>query len=135
MKRITDEQARAMRLLADGWSYDRIAMIIWGCANEDGTVDDEKLRRKKKLLGEWFRDPRIKEAYNEIIRSELLPPIIQSIKRLEKQVNDDNEKNGWLSNKAANDILTRYGSILFGEEDKTIKIQIEGMPELGEPDD
>lgn len=45
------------------------------------------------------------------------------------------DSNAWLANKAANDVLTRFGPAIMGEDDKQIVVQVQGMPELGEPVD
>lgn len=129
---ITKDQFRAVTYLAEGWPYERIACAIWDVTDGNGRTDAEKMKKAKKKLGEWFHSPKVMEAYRTYVKDEMLPVIMRSLKRIDAQIDDE---NGWLSNKAANDILTRYGNILFGEEDKTVRVQIVGMPELGEPDD
>lgn len=130
--RITKEQFHAIKLLAEGWTYDRIAKCIFDVTDGNGGLDDEKLRRARARLSDWFRNPKIMNAYREYILDMVMPYIPQSISRLGTQVNSDQE---WVANKAANDILREFKGVIFGEDDKTIHVQIEGMPEIGEPDD
>lgn len=129
---ITKDQFRAITLLAQGWPYDRVAQVIWDVTDGNGVIVDAKMKDAQKTLRKWLKDPKISEAYREYVKEDIMPTIMKSIRRIDAQVDDS---NGWLANKAANDILTRFGSILMGEEDKTIRVQITGMPELGEPDD
>lgn len=130
--RITKDQFQAVKMLADGWTYDRIAKVIFDVTDGNGGLDDEKLRRARRTLSEWFRNPKIMNAYREYIIDMVMPLIPASIKTFGNQINSDQE---WVANKAANDILREFKGIIFGDEDKTIHVQIEGMPELGEPDD
>ena len=51
-----------------------------------------------------------------------------------KQVDIEDDKWGFLSNKAANDLLNRYWAVVMGEDDKQIVVKVEGMPDLGTPD-
>ena len=130
--RITKDQFQAIKLLAEGWTYDRIATVIFDVTDGNGGLDDEKLRRARARLSEWFRNPKMMNAYREYIVDMIMPSIPKSIARLNEQIDDE---HAWVANKAANDILREFKGVIFGEEDKTIHVQIENLPELGEPDD
>jgi hypothetical protein len=45
------------------------------------------------------------------------------------------EDQAWLQNKAANDLLNYGKSQIFGDEERAIHVKVEGMPEIGSPDD
>ena len=45
------------------------------------------------------------------------------------------EKDDWLQNKAANDLLNYGKQQIYGDEEKTVHVQIDGMPDIGSPDD
>ena len=128
---VTKDQYHALTLRADGKSLEEIAIIIFDVTNENQGTDEEKMWKAINTLRKWFRDPKVVEAYKEIIKETIMPCLSKSLKRLGKQIDDS---NGWLANKAANDMLTRYGNFVFDEDDKTIHIQVEGMPELGTPE-
>ena len=131
--RITKDQFQAIKLLSEGeLTYDQIAAVIFDIRDERGMTDPDKLRKARERLREWMRNPRINNAYKEYILDMVMPSIPKSIKRLTTQIDSDKE---WVANKAANDILREFKGVLFGEEDKTVHVQIEGMPEIGEPDD
>ena len=42
---------------------------------------------------------------------------------------------GWLQNKAANDLLNYGKGQIYGDEERTVHVQIEGLPDIGSPDD
>ena len=130
--RITKDQFQAIKLLSEGWTYDRIAMCIFDVTDGNGGLDTDKLRKARERLREWFKNPKINNAYKEYIVDMVMPSIPKSIQRLTAQVDSEKE---WVANKAANDILREFKGVIFGEEDKTVHVQIEGMPEIGEPDD
>jgi hypothetical protein len=55
-----------------------------------------------------------------------------AVGRLEKQVDNDND---WLANKAANDVINLAKTTgMFAAEEKAINVHVQGMPELGSPD-
>jgi hypothetical protein len=41
----------------------------------------------------------------------------------------------WLQNKAANDLLNYGKGQIYGDEERTVHVQIEGLPDIGSPDD
>ena len=56
-----------------------------------------------------------------------------AIERLEKQVDSDND---WVANKAANDYINLAKTTgVFESGEKAIHVKVEGMPEIGSPDD
>ena len=42
---------------------------------------------------------------------------------------------GWLQNKAANDLLNYGKGQIYGDEERTVHVQIEGLPDIGSPDE
>ena len=42
---------------------------------------------------------------------------------------------GWLQNKAANDLLNYGKAQIFGDEERTVHVQIDGLPDIGSPDE
>ena len=41
----------------------------------------------------------------------------------------------WLQNKAANDLLNYGKNQIYGDEEKAINVRIEGMPDIGSPEE
>lgn len=128
---LNKDQFLACDMLAKGWSEDAVKQAIFHVNKESSLSERQRAARK---LHKWMEDPKFVEGYRAIVRQIAFGACGASIARLVKQVNIDEEKWGFLSNKAANDILTRMWSIVMGDDDRQIVVKVEGMPELGEPD-
>jgi len=56
-----------------------------------------------------------------------------AVERLEKQIDNEND---WVANKAANDFIGLAKTVgIFQNEEKAVNVRIEGMPDLGSPED
>lgn len=110
----------------DGKSDAEIANEVFGKSMT--TQEYDKKRRKVKAT---MRKPGFAEAFHELIREQANEDVVKCLKRLRDQ--RDNEE-GWLANKATNDLLNRMWSVVMGNTDNAVTIKIEGMPQLGTPD-
>ena len=128
---LNKDQFMACEMLARGWSEDRIKETIWHVNKDSPLGERQKAARK---LHAWMEDPKFVEGYRAIVRQIAFPACGAAIQRLLKQVGIEDEKWGFLSNKAANDILTRLWAAVMGDDDKQIVVKVEGMPDLGTPD-
>lgn len=130
----TSKQTLAMQLLAEGHNIKDVAIACFDCVTEDGhqALDEKKLRKAKATIRKWQQDPKVQACYRAIIYQDAMPAYGKAFQTITKQMDDP---NAWLANKAANDVLTRFGPAIMGEEDKQIVVQVQGMPELGEPVD
>ena len=95
------------------------------CSNEEKNTAFQQMWR-------WRHRPDAQAIWDDEVRAVVKLCIPNAVNRIMKQLNDE---NGWLANKAANDVvnLAKTTSI-FQSEEKALKVQIEGMPDLGSPD-
>lgn len=129
---VTKKQMQAVRLMADGHKLEEIAICLFDVLAEDGvTVDAAKLDRAKRKLVQWRGSDKVQQAFRALLREDMMQPVARAARKLSEQIEDG---NGWLANKAANDVLTRFGPAVLGEESKQIVVRVEGMPELGAPE-
>lgn len=129
---MTKQMAQAAQLLADGRDTDFIIHACFDLLAADGVSEDaEKVRRAKAKLREWQRHPVFQDHYRQIIRSVMFPAYSRAVNRLNTQIDDPNQ---WIAQGAAREVITRFGPDLMGQSDTTITIKVEGMPELGVPD-
>lgn len=129
---ITRQQFQAVQLMAEGKTLDEIAVICFDCRAEDGvSLDRQKQRKYREKLVAWRRSEKVQAAYKALLLEGMMPAIAQAAQKLVEQIRDP---QGWLANKAANDVLTRFMPQLFHEDSSTITVKVEGMPELGVPD-
>lgn len=127
------KQATAARLLAEGKTTREIATLIYNCLSDENpaVADEKKVLSAMAKVRKWLKMPQFQECYRAIVKEAVLPEYARAVGVLSKQLS---ESNGWLANKAANDILTRFGPSIMGEEDKQVTVRIEGMPTMGVPD-
>lgn len=108
-------------------------MVMFDCtsAENPAVADERKTQNNMHKIRNWMKHPEFQECYRAIVREVVMPDYARATRVLSKQLD---EQNGWLANKAANDILTRFGPMIMGEEDKSVTVRIEGMPTMGVPD-
>lgn len=119
-----------IRMEARGEEHVDILREVFG---PDYVTDPVKRNAAQSKMNRWRHRPDAQAVWEDEVRSIVKLCIPGAVKRIRHQMDDD---NGWLANKAANDVvnLAKTTSI-FQAEDKALKVQIEGMPDLGSPDD
>lgn len=130
--RMKKKHMLAARMLADGHSMQAIASVLWNVTTPEGGTDKKKLASALSQLRTWRLQPEFKELYRETLREMTEPACGRAVKRITEQIDDDNP---WIAQNAAREALTRFLPIVMGEDDKTITVKIEGMPELGTPEE
>lgn len=80
----------------------------------------------------WRYRPDAQAIWEDEMRARVRRCVPSAVGRLEKQVDNDND---WLANKAANDVINLAKTTgMFAAEEKAINVHVQGMPELGSPD-
>ena len=120
-------QAMACRLLAEGNSEEEVMAAFFHVTPASTYGEKQKAR---KTLHKWMREPGFQECFRAIVKEVAFTSFGPAVARIRKQVDDN---NGWLANKAANDILTRFGPAVMGEESREVVVRVEGAPVLGAP--
>jgi len=128
---VTRQQFLCAMLRSEGHDIDYIAQHAYDCTDGDGSLDPDKFMKAKATVRKNFRNPKVMAAYKEILKEFMADYMGPAIRKVGEQINDP---NGWLANKAANDVMSRFYAEVLGEEDKKIVVQVEGMPTLGTPD-
>ena len=127
---ITKRQALFARMLAEGCSKNEILSIIWG--SESVKNGSSARRRALREWQSWTSNEDIKKCYQAIIYAEMVSTVSRAVARLSAQIDDN---NAWVAQNAAREILSRYGASIIGSDDSsTVRIVLDNMPELGEPD-
>ena len=86
----------------------------------------------------WREHPEAKAYWDSEIAKmiqQALPGAFRTL--INQSTNDDGEvKKGWLANKASNDLANLAKNIgVIKTEETALQIQINGMPDIGSPDD
>jgi hypothetical protein len=119
-----------LRMEARGEDHDTVLREIFG---EEYVTDPVKKNAAESKMHRWRHRDDAQAIWDDEIRSIVKQCIPSAVNRIKKQVDDD---NGWLANKAANDVvnLAKTTSI-FQSDEKAINVKIEGLPDIGSPDD
>lgn len=120
-----------VRLEARGEDRKTILQTIFGL---DVDKDDKKLINKAdQQMYRWRHHPGAEEIWQDEVKQQMRLYVPRAVSRIGKQIDDE---NGWLANKASNDVLTmaKNAGVLQTEE-KALSVKIEGMPDIGSPDD
>lgn len=112
-----------------GKTEEQIAMLIWQVLPED----EKGMRNAKTRLRNLRKNEQFKAYYSSLVTEWQVHNVGPALNKLVSQLECGMP---WLENKAANDILQKMPKAMFGsEEDNTIKVVVEGAPELGTPDE
>jgi hypothetical protein len=119
-----------IRMEARGEDHEDILHQIFGITPE--STKDER-HAAQEMMHRWRHRPDAKAIWDDEIRQVIQRCIPRAVQRISKQIDS---KEGWLANKAANDVvnLAKTTSVFQGD-DKALTVKIEGMPDIGSPDD
>lgn len=125
---LTGWQMDAALYVFQGLSDKDIAKRIWNIPEED----ERALKNAVARLRAARKKPEFMEYYRSLITEWTVHHTGKALEKIASQIGD---QNGWLANKAANDVLTQSKLLLTGADDNTVLVKVEGMPVLGTPDD
>lgn len=119
-----------IRAEARGEPHDQILEEIFGITADSDPKDRAKA---EQYMFRWRHRPDADAIWQDELKATVKRRVPAAINRLLAQVNSNTE---WLANKAANDIMTLAGRTgVVRNEETAMQIKIEGMPEIGSPDD
>ena len=127
---MTAKQELFCRMSARGCSRAEKIKALWGVDITGMTPN--QLQKYDQQMYRWRKHPYFDQVWKDEVRKVLYQAAGKSISVLEKQLDKDDVP--WLQNKAANDLLAQGRQVIWGEEEKSLHITFEGMPEVGEPD-
>jgi len=129
---LTAQEIGVAQMLFQGRSYDDIAKQCYNCLSEDlCTYDKKKIENAKKRIRKLLKNPQFQEYYKVLLSEASYRFYGKALQKIGEQIDSSQE---WLANKAANDILTRLNNNVVGDQERSIVVRVEGMPELGTPD-
>jgi len=125
----TAQQELFVRMEARGEDRKDILREVFGIDYD--TASKDEIHRADCKMSRWRYFPCYDAVWKDEVMQVLKGCTSKAISVLNRQmVNED----GWLQNKAANDLLNYGKSQIYGEEERTLRVQVEGMPEIGSPD-
>ena len=127
---LTVRQENFIRAEARGETHQWILENIFGMAPDAPQAERHRIQLQMSRIRQR---PEYLQIWADELRAKVRRRVPGAISRIDTQVDDE---NGWLANKAANDYITlaRSLGVIANEEEKSISVRIEGMPDLGSPD-
>lgn len=126
---LTVEQDRFVRMEANGMISPEIILALWGLKRED---DPKKYHAYECRLSDWRKHPKYEEVWKDEVRRQDYGDYTAARKVLRRSMNQ--EKDGWLAMQSAVNVLNNSGKRIYAGEDSAVTVRIEGMPDLGTPD-
>ena len=127
---LTSDQERFVRMSAQGCSRPEILKAVFGL--DIATAPEKEIHNADAKMSRWRKHPDFEPTWKDEVKTILLGCTSEAIQTIKRQMR---EKDDWLQNKAANDLLNYGKAQIFGDEERTVHVQIEGLPDIGSPDD
>lgn len=119
-----------IRMEARGEPHDKILEELFG---PDYVTDKVKKNAAESKMTRWRHRPDAQAIWDDEMKARVRRRVPAAIERLERQLDNSND---WIVNKAANDYINLAKTTgIFQNEERAINVRIEGMPDIGSPDD
>lgn len=122
---LTAQQMRLAELMFRGFSDKEIIEEMWPYA------DDKAKKNKRSALKKLREKEEFQAYYKSIITEWSVHNVGKALTKLGEQIDSDKP---WIANKAANDVLQHSKQFIAGDDDNTVVVKFDGMPELGAPE-
>ena len=97
------------------------------------TATDREINNCDVQMCRWRKHPLFDQAWKEEARRWDYEDYIMAREVFRKGMKQD--KDGWLAMNSAVNALSNANKRLFHDEDQSVTVKIEGLPDLGTPDD
>ena len=127
---LTADQERFIRMSAQGKSRKEILKAVFNL--DIATASDSDVHSADCKMTRWRKLPEFESIWKDEVKQILYGCTAEAVQVIKGQLRSD---QGWLQNKAANDLLNYGKTQIYGDEERTVHVQIEGLPDIGSPDD
>ena len=97
------------------------------------TASEKEIHNADCKMSRWRKHPMFDQAWKEEARRWDYEDYIMAREIFRKGMKQD--KDGWLAMNSAVNALNNANKRLFHDEDSTVSVRIEGMPDIGSPDE
>lgn len=126
---LTVDQERFVRMEANGYTTAEIILELYGLRKED---DPKEYHNYECKMSRWRDHKKYEEVWKDEVRKQDFGDYTAARRVLRKSMNQD--KDGWLAMQSAVNVLNNSGKRIYAGEDSAVTVRIEGMPDLGTPD-
>ena len=125
------QQELFIRMTARAESRRDILQQVFGL--DIDTAPANEIHNADCKMSRWRSLPEFEGIWKDEVRKVLYACSAEAIQVIKSQLRDNDVP--WLRNKAANDLLNYGKGQIYGDEERTVHVQIEGLPDIGSPDD
>ena len=97
------------------------------------TATAREINNCDATMSRWRKHPKFDEIWKDEVRSQEYADYSEARRILRQGMRQD--KDGWLALNSAVNALTHASKRLFHDEDSAVTVKIEGLPDIGSPDD
>ena len=124
---LTVDQERFVRMEANGYSRAEIIQELFGVSREDERFHAEECR-----LSRWSDHPKYAETWLDEVGKADFKDYSKSRRTLRRSMDSPDQ---WLAMQAAVNVMNNSGKRIFGSEENAVTVKIQGLPDIGSPDD
>ena len=128
---LTAPQEKFIRMSAQGKSRREILKEVLNI--DIDTATPNQLNAADVKLCRWRKVPEFESIWKDEVKQILYGCTSEAIQTIKKQLRAG--ELPWLQNKAANDLLNYGKQQIYGDEERTVHVSIEGMPDIGSPEE
>ena len=127
--KVTVQMDKFIRMEANGATRQEKLKEVFGIES----MDDPKVHAADLKMCRWRKHPMFDTIWKDEVRKQDYGDYITARQVLRKSMK--NEKDGWLAMNASVNVLNQANKRIFGADENTVTVQIQGMPDIGSPDD
>ena len=128
--KVTVRIDKFIRMEANGATRQEKLKEIFGL---DENSDEKAIHAADQNMSRWRKHPMYDTVWKDEVRKQDYSDFILARQVLRKSMK--NEKDGWLAMQAAVNTVNSSGKKIYGADENTVTINIQGMPDIGSPDD
>ena len=125
---LTVQQDQFIRMEANGLSSPDIIKAIWNVS-----PGQEGYHALECKLSRWRKHPKYTETWMDEVKKNDFSDYVKARKRLRNFIDEGDDK--WLAMQSAVNVMSAAGKRIYAMEDSTVHVQIEGMPDIGSPEE
>ena len=129
--KLTKRLDQFARMEANGASREEKLRVLFDL--DINTATDRQINNADSCMSRWRKHPMFDQAWKDEARRWDYEDYVLAREVFRKGMRQD--KDGWLAMNSAVNAISSAGKRLFHDEDTAVSVRIEGMPDIGSPED
>jgi len=129
--KLTKKVDQLARMEANGASRAEKLLVIFGV--DMNTATAREINNADASMCRWRKHPMFDQAWKDEARKWDYEDYVMARKVFRKGMQQ--ESDGWLAMNSAVNALSNANKRLFHDEDSAVTVKIEGLPDIGSPDE